>query len=548
MRIQEFNTFKDIADALGIKTGYLRRLLFEEKNNLYTEFEIQKKNGSLRKVYSPNEKLLFIQRRLLTILENSVNVHLKAHGFVKDKNTVSNARLHLRKKYLLNVDLEDFFQNITSGRVRSMFLNYFRLNNTVSSTLTNLCCHPMGFLPQGAPTSPMISNILCKTLDRDLDRLGKSSFGSSYSRYADDISFSSNRPFKENIVSEQHGNVILGSSLLDIISRNGFKINHDKTRLQKKHQHQEVTGIVVNSKLNIDRRYIRRVRAMLHSIEANIDDLSIPVKKFAESNYKGNTLERLFAVIKGMIDYIGMVRGKDDIIFGKFATKFNLLLEAAEVEIIKPILRANQLENNVCVIKLKKVTFFNEDCSVMEDPDYGQGSGFLLKGYGIVSNYHVFEWLFEAGYLNGLLPSNNGFYIETFFGEKSSQLIKVKIEKYSKEKDIILLIPEDSSLLNKGFEKRIEPLVQNDEIRLLGYPDFHEGDELKCHAGNYLRTVINGGIKKYEVSTMIYGGNSGGPVIDNNNQVIGIATEGRTLETNRAVPIDYIDSLDSFEF
>ena len=127
MRIQEFKSFKDVANALNIKTGHLRRLIFEERNNLYIEFEIPKKDGSFRTIYAPSDELLFVQRRLLSILENSVKTHYKAYGFAKGKNTVDNARIHLKKNYLLNIDLKDFFPSISSGRVRSMFINYFKL-------------------------------------------------------------------------------------------------------------------------------------------------------------------------------------------------------------------------------------------------------------------------------------------------------------------------------------------------------------------------------------------------------------------------------------
>lgn len=542
MRIQELTSFKDIAEALNIKIGFLRRILFEEKTKLYKQFEIPKKNGDIRVIYTPNDTLLALQRRLLILFENSVQVHPKAYGFVKGKSTVDNANQHLNKNYLLNIDLEDFFPSISSGRVYSMFLRYFRLEQSVASTLTNLCCHPEGFLPQGAPTSPFISNVLCKTLDKELDRLAKNSFGSSYTRYADDITFSSNRPFKEAIVSENNGNIVLGSTLDDIISRNGFKVNANKIRLQKTNQHQEVTGIVVNTKLNIDRRYIRRVKAMLHSIEVNIDDLAIPAQKLSDSKYEGDTIERLFMIIKGMIDYIGMVRGKDDIIFEKLATRFNLVLEFSQIIIVRPIYIPFMFENNVCVIK--QTEFYYKDKEGQEDfTDYGQGSGFLLKNYGIVSNYHVFEYLIELIYLEELSPSNNEFYIETFFGEKASQLVKVKIDKFDKEKDIVLLKPEDDSLLNRGFEIRTEPLVQNSEIKLLGYPDFNNGDDLKQEHGAYLRAVTDNGIRKYEVNTIIFAGNSGGPVIDSNNKVIGIATEGKRISSNKVIPISYLDSI-----
>lgn len=108
-----------------------------------------------------------------------------------------------------------------------------------------------------------------------------------------------------------------------------------------------------------------------------------------------------------------------------------------------------------------------------------------------------------------------------------------------------LLIPENISLLEQGFEKNCEPLCQNEEIHLLGYPEFQDGDELKLHLGNYLRTVNNDGFKKFEISQIIYGGNSGGPVINRSEKVIGVATEGKRLESSRAIPIEYLEDLQS---
>lgn len=472
----------------------------------------------------------------MVILEDSVKIHPKAYGFVKNKSIVDNASAHLKKEYLLNIDLENFFPSISSARVYSLFFNYFRLDKKVAATLTNLCCHPNGFLPQGAPTSPIISNILCKTLDKELDRLAKASFGSSYSRYADDITFSSNKPFKSSIIK---GNE-LGSTLENIIIRNGFQINYDKIRLQKSYQHQEVTGIIVNSKLNVDRRYIRKIRAMLFSIESNIDDLSIPISKFSKSDYSGDTIEELFMVIKGMINYVSMVRGNDDFIFEKLATRYNDLLEICEIKFSTAIYIPHLFENNVCVIKETNFPFKNNEGND-EFIDYGQGTGFLLRNYGIVSNYHVFEYLIELAYESKSLPDN--FYIKTFFGKGANKLVEVTIDKYDKKRDLVLLKPRDSSLLNKGFELNETILFMNSPIKLIGYPEFSEGDELKVDHGTLLREINADGIKKYEINAMIYGGNSGGPVLNSDNKVIGVASEGKRITSNKVIPISNLDSL-----
>ncbi len=258
MHLQELKSFTDIASSLDVTAGHLRRLLFEEKNNLYFEFEIPKKNGSLRKIYAPNDSLLFIQKRLSAILSSSVKLHDKAYGFINKRSIVDNAQLHIRKNVLLNIDLENFFPSISFGRVRSMFMNYFRLDKNVATTLTNICCHPGGFLPQGSPTSPVISNILCKTLDKDLDRLAKNSFGATYSRYADDITFSTKTSWEEIISSKvtlfQKLNDILFDQtiVLDIASSYNPSIHKYEERLLKKKYYSALQSIGFISKHELD--------------------------------------------------------------------------------------------------------------------------------------------------------------------------------------------------------------------------------------------------------------------------------------------------------
>lgn len=546
MKIQAIESFEDLASALGVTTGHLRRLVFKERQFFFREKEIPKKNGDTRKIYVPNHQILYIQKKLNIILNNSYNPHFTAFGFIEGKNTVNNAQRHLRKRYLLNIDLKDFFTSISSGRVYSMFVNYFKLPTNIASVLTNICCHPNGFLPQGAPTSPTISNILCKTLDRELYNFTKKMNQVTYTRYADDITFSSNYPFEKKLLGYKDGELSIGYELGNIIQKNGFTINYDKVRFQKYNQHQEVTGIVVNQKLNVNRKYIRKIRAMLHSIESNTNDLSIPIEKFIRSDFKGNTLEDLFRTLKGMIEYVGMVKGKKDSIFIKLAKKFNELMILLESSSIKPIYYKN-FESITYLVPLKEIFFMKSDGSGMIDYDYGQGTAFLLKGIGIISNFHVFEFVIEA-LEEGFHPLNSIYFIELRQESESGKKIKVKIAKYSKENDLVLLIPEDRSLLQNGFDYSEEIPSRTEEITLLGFPDYNEGDQLKKQQGNYLRTTIRLEKERYEISQTIFGGNSGGPVLNPDSKVFGVATEGRGTNLNILIPIKYIHDMKELNY
>src|SRR5699024_3623492 len=110
----------------------------------------------------------------------------------------------------------------------------------------------------------------------------------------------------------------IGSQVKSIISKNGFSINMEKNRLQSKYQNQSVTGITVNQKSNVSRQYIRRIRSILNCIEKNLDDISIAEKLFREKyNFRQSHMKEpnMFDVLRGMISYVGLVKGKDDLLF-----------------------------------------------------------------------------------------------------------------------------------------------------------------------------------------------------------------------------------------
>jgi RNA-directed DNA polymerase len=257
----------DIAQLLEVTIKQLNFHLYvlpSEKK--YKVFTIPKKSGGTRQISAPASPIKIIQRKLKQVLETVYNPKPATHGFVTGRSIVSNARLHKKRRYVLNLDLENYFPTIHFGRVRGMFMgNPYHLNDEVATILAQICCH-QGVLPQGAPTSPIISNMICARLDAKLQQLAKE-HQCTYSRYADDITFSTNRSKFPSALAHLSdiGQVEIGDELSSVIQENGFQVNPKKTRLQVKQQRQEVTGLTVNKYPNVRRRYVKQVRAILHA-------------------------------------------------------------------------------------------------------------------------------------------------------------------------------------------------------------------------------------------------------------------------------------------
>jgi hypothetical protein len=193
-----------------------------------------------------------------------------AHGFKRKRSIVSNASKHLKRRYVFNIDLQDFFGRINFGRVRGFFINdkHFVLNPKVATILAQIACH-QNALPQGSPCSPVISNLVGHVLDIHLCKLASDN-GCTYSRYVDDITFSTNeKDFPPAIAYRVQGEPHrweVGNGLQEIIAHSRFPINPEKTRMQYWTSRQDVTGLVVNSKVNIRSEYRRTVRAMAQNV------------------------------------------------------------------------------------------------------------------------------------------------------------------------------------------------------------------------------------------------------------------------------------------
>lgn len=281
-KLQAAESLADIASLLSVKTGMLSYQLYKKpKGSLYQKFEIPKRYGGSREILAPESDLKLIQHRLSELLQDcqaEINQKLGhkedqehqgiAHGFKRFHTIMTNARPHISRRHVFNADLQDFFGTINFGRVRGFFISNknFKLNPKAATVLAQIACFE-NRLPQGSPCSPVISNLIAHPLDVALAKLA-STAGATYSRYADDLTFSTNKPlFPPSIaVKEQEHSWIPAKAFEQIVKKNGFSFNDKKTRMQYKDSRQEVTGLTVNKKVNVAARYRHTVRAMVSAL------------------------------------------------------------------------------------------------------------------------------------------------------------------------------------------------------------------------------------------------------------------------------------------
>lgn len=282
----------------------------------YHCYSIPKKRGGTREIVAPDAELKQIQRQLNYYLQACYLCIRPAqvHGFVINAgsrhqpcNIVANATAHVGKRYLLNLDLKEFFPRITARSVADLFRSsLFGFNSQISTALTLLTTFG-GRLPTGAPSSPVISNFICYDLDHELIRFIESN-NLCYSRYADDLTFSSNHPLRQSL-SEEIGR---------LVTAHGFEVNHAKTRLTPHCRRQVVTGITVNEKVNADRKLLKRTRAMLHDLDKN----GVEEATRRHFNVQGAVSDELTSTfisrLTGYINFIQQVRGAEDGVSRKF--------------------------------------------------------------------------------------------------------------------------------------------------------------------------------------------------------------------------------------
>ncbi len=292
------------------------------RKSAYVDFSIPKKSGGQRTISAPVKPLKALQSTINILLQSIFVPDDHATGFVLDRSIKDNALIHVGQTCIFNTDLENFFPSITKLMVRKALHRELAgklPSKDVINIICSLCTVPnssgIEVLPQGAPTSPVLSNIVLKSLDKDMARLAER-MGCKYSRYADDITFSHSKPIRRM-------NLFWESRILNIIERHGLKINDSKTKTYVRGIRQEVTGVIVSDKLNVSRQYVKQLRVLLHLWEKYGYEQAQTI--FSRDFCKGGT-KNLCNVIDGKINYLEMIKGKEDSTYCRFKQRLKTLI------------------------------------------------------------------------------------------------------------------------------------------------------------------------------------------------------------------------------
>lgn len=485
----EFADEATLLAYLGLGPKELKKIWWYQ-HRMYTQFSIAKGKGKSRVIMAPDQRLKILQSKLAPLLDRIYRVRNPVHGFVKNRSVKTNAEAHGRRRHVINLDLSEFFPTITENRVRGL-LRSLGIAEGVADIIARLCCCH-GRLPQGAPTSPVLSNMICYRLDTQLLKIAKSA-RAIYTRYADDITFSTYQPpsllFQGSLpAAGRFSPDILAPAVISAFKGNGFTIHPDKTHYADRHSRRIVTGVKINAGLNVDRRYVRNIRAIMHSIETV--GLADAQKRHDDGGGKG----KLEAHLRGKISYIAHLKGHPDPVVRSLALRYNKCFPGKPIKLTATV--AERRDRSVWVI----------------ETDDHHGTAFFLKGVGLVTAAHCVE---------------GADAVEILHPTKHATTFAVKVLKRDEHRDLAILdhagIPETEYF---ELEPATNAIVKGAAVSAYGYPSWAPGDPLNERHGDVTAVTTKSAVQLIEVSQQLSQGMSGGPVLDTHGEVVGIIHKG----------------------
>jgi len=435
------------------------------------------------------------------------------NGFVRGKNVRSNGERHVAKSTLINVDLKDFFPSISFRRVRGIFMAPpFSIGWSTANILAQICCYN-GALSTGGVTSPAISNIACARLDKRLEAMvGR--LGGFFTRYADDLSFSFDRPLKQlsSLISvDSAGSLSLGSSLSEIISSEGFQANQEKLRVASGNARKIVTGLVVNEKTNVRRKWYAAIESRVYAVEKfGLDQVA--AAEFPEAVDMAVARNRLLRRLHGKIAYLSMIRGRGDWLTSNLSFRFNRLHDNQQLRVpsVEVVTRSERLDRACLIVNS------SDESIVLYDAGQSQGTAFVTSSGLLVTAAHVV--------LRNETEVQEYVYV---MNERRLTLIRCHVLAWDLHRDVAILKPTEPNLEIERVRLSIgEDAVLGEDLSAIGYPDYLLQNHASKVACCGVQNVVFGGVKKVAVDGAIQGGLSGGPVVDLNCKVRGIVHKG----------------------
>lgn len=543
-RLHRIHTKTQLAQEIGVPLSLVRGRAFEATQaTLYSQSTQRKRSGGERIIHAPYWPLANIQRKILALLEEIYRPSSRVMGFVKGRGIKQNAKFHVGKRLILNLDIQDYFGSIHAGRIRRRLMaRPYSMTDDVATTIARLCSLD-GFLPTGAPTSPILANIVTSALDGALNSYAKQN-GCFYTRYADDVTFSTNRKsFPQSMVRRSEDSVSgveIGDELNALFVEAGFVIQPTKTRLMNKSMRQEVCGVTCNERLNVRRTLMREVRGAIHAWRKH-GIVAASAKWNEKHNWRqASSFERS---LRGKIQYIIHIKGENDAATANLVSQFNELegRQFKDLNYVFEVANPLGILTSVCLV----------ECSHDDAMMWSQGTGFIIEGGAVVTNYHVISYRPEE--VDGKLGSPVIFPEINVQPEGAPISYRMKVVWNDPAKDLAILRCEDPVwecvFLPRDCSLSFKELKTGEAISLAGYPSHEDGASCKVFRGYVTGTMNSEGQKYFSISEPIVKGNSGGPVFDEFGQVVGIATKGvdatdiANLMSNGCIPLHTLDRI-----
>lgn len=552
------------ADVFGLAYEKIQDIIYPTPP--YRAYLMAKRSGGERVIREPRRRLKDLQVKLLPYLKERAGTPKPcAHAFTEGRSIVTNARKHLERRphFVLNLDLEGFFPAISFYRIRGVLRKApFNLAHPVATMLAHMCT-VNNELPQGAPTSPFLSNQVCRSLDRDLMALAKR-HQATYTRYADDITFSFSTPNKAalpaNICTFDSGVVTLGQELVGIIGQHNFRINPVKTRMSTRQRRMEVTGIVINQFTNVKRVFIDKIRGALHAwdrhgYKAAEENWEARVANGAQLAYDKRPWKRqtrlrqppeLKTVLWGKLLFLRMVRGADDAIYTRLAEKYNRLVErerAGDAPFVGATLPVEAIVRNAedaerAVFVVQWLADYHPPAPGIQEAVGGQGTAFAYKRHNrLITCDHVFRTEGEHRRRDDPQAPRVPFTTDLMAPEVVGAMVSVtdpttgqewavRVVHRDAHRDLAILEFDQEPPTHRHFSGMDAPITRHAPGKLIGFPNWNNGRRANIEQAVVTARFPRTGLQRFEINQLIRKGNSGGPFVDELFRVGGVAQQG----------------------